>query len=184
MLSVYEAEKTVLSNGKYDLTEELKKIDVFLASNTITLDQREELVQLANDNASVDGSLPAAIERLSALEKRVRVVELKTQSMPAPEAEWPEWKKPESSDQFTAYGEGVTYAGNHYLFVNKQKPARAGFDPTVYPKSWYLVTDMSKTVEQAFADYEESLKVEEKPQTDVPSSAPAEEDQNTSTDTM
>lgn len=169
-MSVYEAEKTVLSSGKYDRETELKKIEVFLASNTITLDQRDELVQLANDNASVDGSLPAAIERLSALEKRVRIVELKTQSMPTPEDEWPEWKKPESSDQFTAYGEGVTYAGNHYLFINEAKPARAGFDPTVYPNSWYLVSDMSKTVAQAFAEYKESIK--------------SEEDQGASTDTL
>lgn len=180
MLSVYEAEKTVLNGGKYDLSVEENKINVFLASNAITASEHEELLNLAHDNTTMDTLLPSESARLTALEERVGALEKRENGV----TEWPEWVKPLSADKYVKYGEGVTFEGNHYLFVNKDKPARAGFDPSTYPKSWYLVTDMSKTVEQAFADYKESLKAEEKPQTDVPSSAPTEEDQNTSTDTM
>ena len=176
-MTVYDAEKTVLNSGNYDLAVEENKIHVFLAANSITTDEHEALINLARNNATIDGELPSTLERLASLEKRVGVIERLNDS-----TEWRAWEKPTSADGYTKYGEGVSFEGNHYLFVNKDKPARAGFDPTVYPKSWYLVTDMSKTVEQAFADYKESLQVEEKPQTDVPSSVPAEENQNTSTD--
>lgn len=178
MLSVYEAEKTVLNGGKYDLSVEENKINVFLASNAITASEHEELLALAHDNTTMDTLLPSESARLTALEERIGALEKRENGV----TEWPEWVKPLSADKYVKYGEGVTFVGNHYLFVNKDKPARAGFDPSTYPKSWYKVADLSTYIADALAEYEASLPKEEKPQTDVTFSAPTEEDQNTSTD--
>lgn len=177
-MTVYEAEKTVLNGGKYDLSVEENKINVFLASNAITASEHAELLALAHDNTTMDTLLPSESARLTALEERVGALEKRENGV----TEWPEWVKPLSADKYVKYGEGVTFEGNHYLFVNKDKPARAGFDPSTYPRSWYKVADLSTSIADALAEYEASLPKEEKPWADVPSSTPAEEDQNTSTD--
>lgn len=158
-MTVYEAEKTVLNGGKYDLAVEENKINVFLASNAITASEHEELLAFARDNTTMDTLLPSESARLTALEERVGALEKHENGV----TEWPEWVKPLSADKYVKYGEGVTFEGNHYVFINKDKPSRAGFDPSTYPKSWYRVASLATTIAEALAEYEALLPKEEKP---------------------
>lgn len=152
-MTVYEAEKTVLNSGNYDLAVEENKIHVFLAANSITTEEHKALIDLARDNATIDGELPSTLERLASLEKRVGELERLNDS-----TEWRAWEKPTSADGYTKYGEGVSFEGAHYIFVNKDKPARAGFNPTVYPRSWYKASDLNMTVADVLAEYEAKQK--------------------------
>ncbi|WP_290155188.1 carbohydrate-binding protein [uncultured Dubosiella sp.] len=73
---MYEIIKRVIASGKYDLTAMLTKIDTIWIQGDLTDEQRGELIESARTGAQPQQSVDV-IQKLTDLEKRVRVLEEK-----------------------------------------------------------------------------------------------------------
>ena len=91
--------KNVITSGRYELRDMLSKIDTIWVQGDLTDEQREELVELARENADPEQSyapLQAQIEQafaqIKALDARVALLETGELPEPTPDPEeWPEW---------------------------------------------------------------------------------------------
>lgn len=64
---MYDIIKSVITDGGYNLTDMLKKIDTIWIQGDITDDQRKELVEMAQANADPDNSLAPLQRQIDAL---------------------------------------------------------------------------------------------------------------------
>ena len=133
-MAIYDDITTIISNGGYDLSDLLHRIDVIYVSGQLTDEEREELNELARTGADPDDSLPDVTERVGALELRVAALEQGTYQPSEPEGdpEWPEWVRPTSKDTQYHKGDKVTFEGVHYV-CNKNNVTAS---PAENPKSW------------------------------------------------
>ena len=133
-MAIYDDITTIISNGGYDLSDLLHRIDVIYVSGQLTDEEREELNDLARTGADPDDSLPDVTERVGALELRVAALEQGTYQPSEPEGdpEWPEWVRPTSKDTQYHKGDKVTFEGVHYV-CNKNNVTAS---PAENPKSW------------------------------------------------
>lgn len=71
---MYSLFKSVIINGNYELVNLLKKIDVQWIQGSLTDDERNELIQLAQDKANSQNSLDL-YSKVAELDKRVKALE-------------------------------------------------------------------------------------------------------------
>jgi hypothetical protein len=80
---MYQNIKTVLSGKAYNLQDMLTKIKLFWLAGDLTREQYLELINLANENATVDGQragmeqqISAIFENLEELSERIQMLEI------------------------------------------------------------------------------------------------------------
>lgn len=127
---MYDIIKSVIKNGSYELTTMLKKIDTQWVQDSITEEQRTELIELARENANASNSLDLLTKVLD-LDKRVKVLEE---------------NKVAESDETDEYPEYIVgkwyYAGDKLSFndSNYECVAPDGtvctWNPDEYPAYW------------------------------------------------
>ena len=71
---MYNIVKSVLSNGRYDLTDILKKVNSLWVQGSLTDSEYEELVGIARNGARVENSTDV-IAKLEEIDKRVTALE-------------------------------------------------------------------------------------------------------------
>ena len=117
---MYTILKNVISRKAFNLSEMLTKIDTLWSENKITDSEREELITLARDNATIEHSVNV-VEKLIELEQRIITLET---------------KKAESSNTTEAiedYKAGKWYyRGNKMLFNGKVYECTAEEGTAVY----------------------------------------------------
>lgn len=127
---MYDIIKSVIKNGSYELTTMLKKIDTQWVQDSITEEQRTELIELARENANASNSLDLLTKVLD-LDKRVKVLE--------------ENKVAESdeTDEYPEYIVGKWYYAGDILSFNDSNYECVAPDGTVctwnpdeYPAYW------------------------------------------------
>lgn len=135
---MYQIIKDVLTSGRYELNDMLKKIDTIWLQGDIDDGQKAELVELARANADPAASyaplqeqIDAAFGRIKALEARVEALEV---GGTEPE-EWPEWVQPTGSHDAYNIGDKVTFNGKHYT----SKIDGNTWSPEAYPDGWEAV---------------------------------------------
>lgn len=137
---MYQIIHDVITSKRYELRDMLSKIDTIWVQGDLTDEQREELVELARENADPEKSyaplqaqIEQAFDQIKALSARVEKLEAGEVPEPAPEPEeWPEWVQPTGAHDAYGVGDKVTYNGKHYV----SKIAGNVWSPDAYPAGW------------------------------------------------
>lgn len=95
---MYDTIKDVINSGRYELNDMLHKIDTLWVQGDLDDDQRDELVELARENATpeqtyapIQEQIDQAFAQISALDTRIKALEAGGNEPPDPEPEdeWP-----------------------------------------------------------------------------------------------
>lgn len=149
---MYDTIKDVVSSGRFELSDMLKKIDTIWLQGDITEEQKAELVKLAQEKANPKNSyapLQEQIENLfkitDALQADVKTLSDKVTKLEGgevepepPSAEYPEYKQPTGSHDAYYNGDKVTFKGKKYI-CNAPEDYAVVWNPEEYPAYWKLV---------------------------------------------
>ena len=132
----------VIKSGNYELNDMLRKIDTIWVQGSLTDDQRDELVELARENATpeqtyapIQEQIDQAFAQIKALGDRVAALEAGKTPEPSPEPEeWPAWVQPTGAHDCYNTGDKVTYNGQHYV----SKIDGNVWSPDAYPAGWQV----------------------------------------------
>ena len=140
---MYDTIKDVINSGRYELNDMLHKIDTLWVQGDLDDDQRDELVELARENATpeqtyapIQEQIDQAFAQISALDTRIKALEASGSEPtdPEPEDEWPEWVQPTGAHNAYSNGDKITYNGKHYISTMDGNV----WSPDAYPAGWEL----------------------------------------------
>lgn len=139
---MYEIIQAVISSGRYELVDILRKIDTIWVQGDLTDEQREALVEQARDNADpaasyapLQAQIEQAFQAIQTLADRVARLEAGETPEPGPEPEeWPAWVQPTGAHDAYSAGDQVTYNGRHYVSAINGNV----WSPDAYPAGWTL----------------------------------------------
>ena len=140
---MYDTIKDVINSGRYELNDMLHKIDTLWVQGDLDDDQRDELVELARENATpeqtyapIQEQIDQAFAQISALDTRIKALEAggSEPTDPEPEDEWPEWVQPTGAHNAYSNGDKITYNGKHYISTMDGNV----WSPDAYPAGWEL----------------------------------------------
>ena len=133
---MYEIIKNVINSGSYKLADLAGKIDKLWVEGTLDETQRDELLELARDGATITAEAPGVSERVSLLETAVdelkttvqQILEGTASTPEAPQYEaWTPWDGRSNKYQ---YGALVTHNGHlwesTFIGQNVWEPGAAG----------------------------------------------------------
>ena len=154
---MYNIIKTVIEEGRYELSDILAKIDTIWIQGDITEEQKTELVLLAQEKAKPENSyapLQKQVDTLFAnyaeIAKQVGINTLEIASIkekfeeqgtvvpdpePEPGEEYPEYVQPTGAHDAYHNGDKVTYQGKKYHCIAPEDVAVV-WPPDVYPAYW------------------------------------------------
>ena len=141
----------VINNGDYSLRDMLKKINERHINNDLTDDEKNELEEMArnnakaiNDYAPIEERLEEAFRRIEALEDKVKALEGTETDEPVDEEEvvdeFPEYKQPLGSHDAYKIGDKVTFNGKRYVSLIDGN----NWSPSVYPQGWEEVVEVKE----------------------------------------
>ena len=158
---MFDEVKKYIEGGDYELADILHRIDVLYASASLTDDEREQLIELARENADPAQSYAPMEKRIEALELSIAelkaTVEANGQGMaalkeaveklgeqvvvpepePEPADEWPDYVQPTGAHDAYKVGDKITFSGKRYTC----KMDACVWDPGAYPSGWEYVED-------------------------------------------
>lgn len=159
---MYEIIKNVIKNKDFELKDILYKINTIWVEGAITEEQKQELDNLARENANPENSyatlqeqINSAFTEIADLKSRVETLEKAGEeegetgeepTEPVKEEEYPEFKEPQGAHDCYNIGDKITYMGKKYIC----KINGCVWDPVTYPPAWEEVTedtDNTKTEE-------------------------------------
>lgn len=140
---MYDTIKDVINSGRYELNDMLHKIDTLWVQGDLDDDQRDELVELARENATpeqtyapIQEQIDQAFAQISALDTRIKALGAggSEPTDPEPEDEWPEWVQPTGAHNAYSNGDKITYNGKHYISTMDGNV----WSPDAYPAGWQV----------------------------------------------
>lgn len=140
---MYDTIKDVIDSGRYEFNDMLHKIDTLWVQGDLDDDQRDELVELARENATpeqtyapIQEQIDQAFAQISALDTRIKALEAggSEPTDPDPEDEWPEWVQPTGAHNAYSNGDKITYNGKHYISTMDGNV----WSPDAYPAGWQV----------------------------------------------
>ena len=139
---MYTIISNVIKSRNYELNDMLRKIDTIWVQGSLTDEERDELVELARENATpeqtyapIQEQIDQAFAQIKALGDRVAALEAGKTPEPSPEPEeWPEWVQPTGAHDCYNTGDKVTYNGQHYV----SKINGNVWSPDAYPSGWMV----------------------------------------------
>lgn len=140
---MYDTIKDVINSGRYELNDMLHKIDTLWVQGDLDDDQRDELVELARENATPENTyvpiqeqIDQAFAQISALDTRIKALEAggSEPTDPEPEDEWPEWVQPTGAHNAYSNGDKITYNGKRYISTMDGNV----WSPDAYPAGWQV----------------------------------------------
>lgn len=140
---MYDTIKDVINSGRYELNDMLHKIDTLWVQGDLDDDQRDELVELARENATpeqtyapIQEQIDQVFAQISALDTRIKALEAggSEPTDPEPEDEWPEWVQPTGAHNAYSNGDKITYNGKHYISTMDGNV----WSPDAYPAGWQV----------------------------------------------
>lgn len=151
---MYSVIKDVLTKGNFELVDMLNKINKLWVKNSLTEEERDELIDLARTNANPDNSyapLQKQIEEvykeitslkglIDGLDARFLAIEKGSPQEPIDphvEEEYPEYKQPMGAHDAYNVGDKITFEGKKYeCLING-----CVWNPHDYPQGWKLVEE-------------------------------------------
>ena len=135
---MYQIIKDVLTSGRYELNDMLKKIDTIWLQGDIDDGQKTELVELARTNADPEQSYAPLQEQINNAFAAIKALEARVVAQEgggAEPEEWPEWVQPTGAHDAYNTGDKVTFNGKHYI----SKIDGNTWSPEAYPDGWEAV---------------------------------------------
>lgn len=141
---MYKIIKQVIEGKNYELTSVLKKIKKSWADDDLTDAQREELINLARENANPQNSYAPLQNQIDALFANVKelaqeIAALKNGGVAPkePTEEYPEYVQPTGAHDAYKVGDKITYNGKKYECLKDG----CVWTPDDYPQGWKLVEE-------------------------------------------
>ena len=141
---MYSVIKDVLNKGNYELVDILNKINKLWVENTLTEEERDELVNLARSNAVPNNSyaentiqIANLWEYYQQLDIRLSKLENGQDAEPTEPEEWSEYAKPSGAHDAYKTGDKVMFQGKKYIC----QIDGCVWDPITYPSGWELVEE-------------------------------------------
>lgn len=128
---MYEIIRNVIISKRYELSDMLKKIDTIWIQGSITEDERNELIRMAQDNADAQKSYNI-MEKLEELDRRMTAIEKQNSTLTS--EEYPEYK----ADKWYYTDNTVTFEGKRYVCIAPEGQVCA-WSPSEYPTYWQEV---------------------------------------------
>lgn len=154
---MYEIVKAVILEGRYELSDLLKKIDTLWVQGSLTEEEKTELVQLAREEATPENSFAGIQKQMDTLyanvaeiakqvgENTLTIASIKEKfeeqgtvvpdPEPEPGEEYPEYVQPTGAHDAYHNGDKVTYQGKKYHCIAPEDVAVV-WPPDVYPAYW------------------------------------------------
>lgn len=154
---MYEIVKAVILEGRYELSDLLKKIDTLWVQGSLTEEEKTELVQLAREEATPENSFAGIQKQMDTLyanvaeiakqvgENTLTIASIKAKleeqgtvvpdPEPEPGEEYPEYVQPTGAHDAYHNGDKVTYQGKKYHCIAPEDVAVV-WPPDVYPAYW------------------------------------------------
>ena len=137
---MYEQVKEVIKGKRFELKDMLRKIDVLWLQGSLTDAQKDELVNLARNDADMSKGYASLEQRVAALEAFRAQIEqsgvLPDVGEPETEAEYPAWKTPTGAHDAYYNGMKMTYTdGKKYECIAPEGFA-VTYGPDVLPAMW------------------------------------------------
>lgn len=143
---MFEVIKNVINSKNFELREILYKIKVMYVEGDITEEQKEELDNMARENAKAENSYAPLQKQIDALAERVSKLESAdkentedTEGTEEPEIieNYPEYVQPTGGHDAYKIGDKVTYNGKKYECLIDN----CVWTPDVYPQGWKLIEE-------------------------------------------
>lgn len=138
---MFEIIKNVIESRDYELVDMLYKINKMYIESNITDEQKQELDNLARQNAKAENSYASVQEQINRIYEKldsieVRVAKLEeTEGTSEPENEYPEYVQPQGAHDAYKIGDKITYKGKKYICQMNG----CVWTPDDYPKAWQEV---------------------------------------------
>ena len=142
---MYEVFRSVILLGGYNLADMLSKIDTIWVQGSLSDDQRTELIGLAQEHATPEGSYEPLQNQIDALYSNYLEIAAALQSLtdrvtvleggevtPGEPEEWPPYVQPTGAHDAYNTGDKITYNGSRYTC----KMDGCVWPPDVYPAGW------------------------------------------------
>lgn len=149
---MYEIIKNVIEKQDFDLREMLYKIAKMYIEGYITEEEKEELEEIARNNAKSENSYTPLQEQIDDLyskyEELYKLIKADEPENPV-EEEYPEYKQPTGAHDAYNTGAKITFKGERWEALQDGLV----WSPEEYPQGWKLIEDTEETIE----DGEESV---------------------------
>lgn len=149
---MYEIIKNVIEKQDFDLREMLYKIAKMYIEGYITEEEKEELEEIARNNAKSENSYTPLQEQIDDLyskyEELYKLIKADEPENPV-EEEYPEYKQPTGAHDAYNTGAKITFKGEKWEALQDGLV----WSPEEYPQGWKLIEDTEETIE----DGEESV---------------------------
>lgn len=149
---MYEIIKNVIEKQEYDLRDILYKIAKMYIEGHISEEEKEELEEMARNNAKSENSYAPLQEQIDDLyskyEELYKLIKLDEPENPV-EEEYPEYKQPTGAHDAYNTGAKNTFKGEKWEALQDGLV----WSPEEYPQGWKLIEDTEETIE----DEEESV---------------------------
>lgn len=132
---MYEIIKSVIQSGRYELTDMLTKIDTLWVQSSLTDDERTELIDIARSGADPTQGVDV-LEKLSDLDKRLKVLENAGTTDPEPGEEYPEYV----AGKWYYKDDKITHSGKRYICIAPDGVVCV-WSPEEYPAYWQEATE-------------------------------------------
>ena len=142
---MYSVIKDVLTKGDFELVDMLNKIKKLCVENSLTEEERDELIDLARTNAIPDNSyaensvqIANLFEYYQQLDIRLTALENNSGTVePEHEEEWPTYIQPTGAHDAYNVGDKITFEGKKYeCLING-----CVWNPHDYPQGWKLIEE-------------------------------------------
>lgn len=149
---MYEIIKNVLEKQDFDLRDILYKIAKMYIEGYISEEEKEELEEMARNNAKSENSYAPLQEQIDDLyskyEELYKLIKPDEPENPV-EEEYPEYKQPTGAHDVYNTGAKITFKGEKWEALQDGLV----WSPEEYPQGWKLIEDTEETIE----DGEESV---------------------------
>lgn len=136
---MYEVIKSVINSGIYELSGLITKIETVWLESKITDEQKDELIQLARENADLSFSIDMK-EQLVRIDKDMKALEARVVKLeeggsePVTPEEYPQYKE----GKWYYNGDKITFKGEKYTCI-APKGWVCVWSPEGYPTYWQKV---------------------------------------------
>lgn len=128
---MYDTIKNIINNGNYELNDILNKINVMWLQSKITEEQKEELTELARENANISNEIDI-VAKLQEFDERIKALE-NQETTPQAE-EYPEYV----TGKWYYKDDKITFNGKKYVCIAPQGQV-CTWSPEGYPAYWQLI---------------------------------------------
>ena len=139
---MFELIKNIIKSRDYKLEEILNKINTLWIKGDLNEEQKDELLNLARENAVAENSYKPLGERVNQLFKLVEDLTAKVNALENKDTaesaeEYPEYVEPIGAHDAYQVGDKITYNGKKYTCIF----AGCVWNPEQYPQGWKEVKE-------------------------------------------